>query len=349
MGEHEKIKASHLGRHVYVYIRQSTASQVLCNRESTERQYKLVDRALELGWQRGQIKVIDEDLACSGSESNNRPGFKKLISEVALGLVGLVLSIEVSRVARNNTDWYRLLDLCGVTDTLIGDEEGLYHAGLFNDRLLLGLKGTMAEAELHVLRSRLNGGIRNKAARGELRRGLPVGFVWGEDDGEVLFHPSQDVVAAIRTVFERFAVLGTARQVWLYFRDANHPFPHQQPYRKGVLAEINWVTASYTAISNILRNPVYAGVYAYGKTRQRTFVDETGRLKKRIIRLPQSQWAVFIRNHHPGYIDWQTFQRNQKRLAQNIRPQRHQASGAVREGCALLQGLARPSPKSIRG
>jgi hypothetical protein len=265
-----------------------------------------------------------------------RDGFTKMTADVALGQVGLILSIEVSRVARNNADWYRLLDLCGVTDTLIGDEDGLYHAGLFNDRLLLGLKGTMAEAELHVIRARLDGGIRNKAARGELRRGLPVGFVWGEEDGEVLFHPDEAVTGAIRTVFEKFAELGSARQVWLWFRAEGLSFPLQTIG----LSEIRWVTPTYTAIHHILTNPVYAGAYTYGKTRQERYVDETGRLRKRLRRLPQSEWAVLIPDHHEAFIDWNTYEMNQARIKQNTRPRPHQAGGAVREGAALLQGIA---------
>ena len=184
MMNNQKIKPNHLQRTAYIYIRQSTAAQVEFNRESTERQYKLKDRAIDLGWPAQQIRVIDQDLAQSGSSASQRKGFGEMISEVALGKVGLILSIEVSRVARNNSDWYRLLDLCSVTNTLIGDSDGLYHPGLFNDRLLLGMKGTMAEAELHVIRARLEGGIRNKAAKGELRRGLPVGFIWGDQDGK---------------------------------------------------------------------------------------------------------------------------------------------------------------------
>lgn len=217
----------HLQRCAYVYVRQSTAAQVQHNRESTERQYNLKERAQRLGWSAAQIKIIDEDLARSGSGTSERHGFALMTTEVALGNVGLVLALEVSRVARNNADWYRLLDLCGVTDTLIRDEDGVYHPGLFNDRLLLGLKGTMAEAELHVIRARLEGGIRNKAARGELRRGLPVGFVWGEEDGEVLFHPDQSVTHAIRCIFDKFTEMGSARQVWLWFRSQNLSFPSQ--------------------------------------------------------------------------------------------------------------------------
>src|SRR6266702_3085040 len=227
MSASEKIKSMHLQRSAYVYVRQSTAAQVQYNRESTDRQYKLKDKALRLGWSTAQIKIIDEDLARSGSGTAERHGFAMMIKEVAMGNVGLILSIEVSRVARNNADWYRLLDLCGITDTLIGDEDGLYHPGLFNDRLLLGLKGTMAEAELHVIRARLEGGIRNKAARGELRRGLPVGLVWGDGDGEVLLHPDEAIRGAIAVIFERFAELGSVRQVWLWLRREGVQFPLQ--------------------------------------------------------------------------------------------------------------------------
>lgn len=336
MSDKEKIQPTHLQRRAYVYVRQSTAAQVACNRESTDRQYKLVDRALRLGWSEQAVKVLDEDLAQSGSGTTERSGFTRMTAEVALGQVGLILSIEVSRVARSNADWYRLLDLCGVTDTLIGDEDGLYHPGLFNDRLLLGLKGTMAEAELHVLRARLQGGIRNKAQRGELRRGLPLGFVWGEEDGEVLFHPDQAVSQAIRTVFEKFAELGSVRQVWLWFRSQGLSFPLQSSPR----SPIQWVTPTYTAIHHVLTNPVYAGAYAYGKTRHEKYVDEAGQLRKRVRHLPRSQWAVLIPDHHPGFIDWETYEMNQTRIARNTRPRPHEAGGAVREGSALLQGLA---------
>ena len=210
MSDASKINASHLRRRAFVYLRQSSAAQVEHNRESTKRQYALASRATELGWSSQQVTVIDQDLGLSGSGAVERSGFARLAAEVGLGHVGIVLGLEVSRLARNNADWYRLLDLCGLTDTLIGDADGIYHPAMFNDRLLLGLKGTMSEAELHILRERLNGGIRNKAARGELRRGLPVGFVWGEKDGEVCFHPDESVRVAIRNVFVRFAELGSA-------------------------------------------------------------------------------------------------------------------------------------------
>jgi DNA invertase Pin-like site-specific DNA recombinase len=336
MNANDKIKSTHLYKKAYVYVRQSTAAQVEFNRESTDRQYKLAQRAIGLGWSKQQVKIIDEDLAQSGASTQERGGFTMMTSEVALGRVGLILCLEVSRVARNNSDWYRLLDLCSVTDTLIGDEDGLYHPGLFNDRLLLGLKGTMAEAELHVIRARLEGGIRNKAARGELRRGLPVGFIWGDQDGEVLMHPDQAVTGAIHTVFEKFAQMGSVRQVWLWFQSEKLRFPLQT----NALPEIKWVAASYHAIHSVLTNPVYAGVYAYGKTKQESFVDEAGRVRKRVKRLPQSQWAVLIHDHHKGFIDWETYELIQARIAKNSRPVAHKAAGAIREGAALLQGLA---------
>ena len=194
----------------------------------------------------------------------------------------------------------------------------------------------MSEAELHVLRARLNGGIRNKAARGELRRGLPVGFVWGEADGEVRFHPDEAIVAAIRNVFARFAETGSARRVWLWFRSEGLTFPLQMHQN----AEIRWVEASYTAIHHVLTNPVYAGAYAYGKSRRETMLDAAGARTKRVRQLPRSEWQVLIPDHHPGFIDWQTYEANQDRIANNIRPGPHKVGGAVREGSALLQSLA---------
>jgi DNA invertase Pin-like site-specific DNA recombinase len=336
MNERSKITAGHLSRQAIVYLRQSSAAQVEHNRESTDRQYALTAKARELGWPDDRIIVIDEDLGVSGSGAVVRSGFQRLTAEVALSRVGLVLGLEVSRLARNNADWHRLIDLAGLTDTLIGDADGIYHPALINDRLLLGLKGTMSEAELHVLRGRLNGGIRNKAARGELRRGLPVGFVWGEADGEVCFHPDEAVVTAIRTVFERFAETGSARRVWLWFRSEGLKLPLQMYAR----ADIRWVEASYTAIHHVLTNPVYAGAYVYGKTRQETILDASGARKKRIRHLPRSEWQVLIPDHHPGFIDWQTYEANQERIAKNTRPGPHKVGGAVREGSALLQSLA---------
>jgi DNA invertase Pin-like site-specific DNA recombinase len=336
MSEAVKITASHLARVAIVYLRQSSPAQVEHNRESTDRQYALVNKAGDLGWPTAKILVIDEDLGVSGSGAVARSGFARLTAEVALGHVGLVLGLEVSRLARNNADWYRLIDLCGLSNTLIGDTDGIYHPALFNDRLLLGLKGTMSEAELYVLRARLNGGIRNKAARGELRRGLPVGLIWGDADGEVRLHPDEAVRTAIASIFDRFAETGSARRVWLWFRSEGLRLPTQMVPK----AEILWVDASYHAIHQVLSNPVYAGAYTYGRTRQETTLDGSGAAKKRMRQLPRSEWQVLIKEHHEGYIDWRTYEANQARLAANTRPGPHNPGSAVREGSALLQGLA---------
>jgi DNA invertase Pin-like site-specific DNA recombinase len=336
MSDLTKVKPSHTQRAALVYIRQSSPAQVEYNRESTARQYGLVDTAGQLGWGKEQVIMIDEDLGLTGSGWAKRSGFARLTAEVALGHVGIVLALEVSRVARNSADWYRLFDLCSITDTLVGDSDGIYHPALLNDRLVLGLKGIMAEAELHVLRARLDGGIRNKAARGELRRGLPVGFVWGEEEGEVRFPPDESVVSAIRTVFSKFTELGSARKVWLWFRSEGLSFPT----RANMKSEIRWAAPTYTGIHSVLTNPVYAGAYAYGKSRHERYVDEQGMFRKRTRLLPMAEWSVFLPQHHPGYIDWATFQANQARIDSNVHPQPHQAGGAVREGAALLQGLA---------
>jgi DNA invertase Pin-like site-specific DNA recombinase len=336
MSDFSKVKPTHTKRSAVIYIRQSSPTQVLHNRESTERQYALVQRALDLGWPRDQITVLDEDLGVSADGIAKRAGFAQLTADVALLKVGIVVGLEVSRVARSNANWYRLLDLCGITDTLLADADGIYHPALFNDRLILGLKGTMSEAELHTLRERLNGGIRHKAERGALRRGLPVGLIWGDKEGEVRFHPDEAVIGALRTVFTRFAELGSARQAWLWFRIEGLPFPLQT---NGV-PDIRWVAPTYTAIHKVLTSPVYAGAYVYGRTRGELFLDADGAIQRRIRRLPRAEWAVLILDHHEGFIDWATFEANQVRLSTNVHPQPHQAGGALREGAALLQGLA---------
>jgi DNA invertase Pin-like site-specific DNA recombinase len=336
---HAKLTPTHLRRAAIVYVRQSSPSQLERNTESTARQYALGNRAVELGFARHAVVVIDEDLGVSGSGTAERSGFARLAAEVALGRVGLVLGLEASRLARNNADWYRLLDLCAITDTIIGDDDGLYDPKAFNDRLVLGLKGTMSEAELHVLRARLEGGIRNKAARGELRRGLPVGLVWGEEDGEIRLHPDEAVCGAIRTVFERFAEVGSVRAVWLWFRAEGLAFPLQATTLGGPEA-IRWATPTYTAIHKVVTHPAYAGAYVYGRTRHERYVTEQGQVRTRSRRLPRAEWEVLIPDHHPGFIGWETYQANQARIGTNIRPRAHQPGGAVREGAALLQGIA---------
>ena len=254
MIDNSKVKSKHTRRAAVVYIRQSHPSQVENNRESTARQYALVEKAIALGWAKNQVITIDEDLGVSGKVFVKRSGFDHLNAEVALGRVGILLGLEVSRLARSNADWYRLLDMCAITDTLLADSDGVYHPALFNDRLILGLKGTMSVAELHVLRGRLEGGIRNKAARGELRRALPVGLVWGEKEGEIRFHPDEAVTGAIRTVFAKFTELGSARQVWLWFCSQNLSFPmHPLGLVPSLLTchQLRWIPPTYVGAHRI--------------------------------------------------------------------------------------------------
>ena len=343
MSETSKITHAHLRRQAVVYVRQSTPGQVEANRESTARQYDLKDRAISLGWPASAVRVIDDDLGVSGSSTADRTGFGELAAQVGLGQVGIVLALECSRLARNNADWYRLLDVAGACDTLIADTDGIYHPALFNDRMLLGMKGTMSEAELHILRARLDGGIRNKAARGELRRGLPVGLVWGEGDGEILLHPDEAVVGVIAAIFEQFPIRGSARGVWLWLREQGLKLPLAPVGYVTVSdgGELTWVEPTYHAVHNILTHPAYAGAYTYGRTRVERYVDDGGVVRTRRRKLPRHEWEVCIIDHFKAFIDWDTYQANQDRLGANIRPQAHEpGTGPVREGCALLQGLA---------
>src|SRR6266508_3007178 len=260
MTEHPKIKPSHLARTAVIYVRQSTLAQVERNTESTRRQYDLTGRAAGLGWPHSAIRLIDADQGVSGSVTGRRDGFEDLVAEVALGQVGIIIALEVSRLARDNAAWYRLLDLAGVCDTLVADTDTVYHPALFDDRLLLGMKGIMSEAELQVLRARLDGGIRSKAARGQLRRGLPVGLVYGEGDGQVLHHPDEQVQALIAAVFTQFEVLGSARAVWLWLKDQGMAWPMQRTLCiPGKIPEITWVTPAYPAVHSMLTHPAYAG------------------------------------------------------------------------------------------
>lgn len=337
MIEHSKITPHHLSRSALVYVRQSTAAQVEDHRESTDRQYKLANRATDLGWSPNQICVIDQDLGLSGSGHTHREGFTRLLSKVAVGEAGIVLGLEVSRLARNSREWYQLVDLCGVTNTLIADADNVYHPALPNDRLILGLRGTMSEAELQVMHARLQGGARNKASRGELRLVMPIGFIWREDEEKPRIDPDESIAGAIRTVFRAFAERSSIRQTWLWLRSEDLDFPQHFPGAR----TIRWGKPTYIAIREILINPVYAGAYVYGRTRIERYVDNEGQVRKRCRKVARSQWSVFIRDHHEGYIDWDTFQMNQKKIAANVRPESDDTGGAAREGAALLQGLGR--------
>jgi DNA invertase Pin-like site-specific DNA recombinase len=331
-----KITASHLGRDAYVYVRQSTLTQMHEHTESLERQYELASRAQTLGWPPQQVVVVDTDLGRSGADATAREGFKNLVADVGLGKVGIILGIEVSRLARNNADWYQLLDLCALTDTLIADGDGLYHPGNFNDRLVLGLKGTMSEAELHLIRHRLTAGLLHKAAKGELRQGLPVGFVYDEAD-KVILDPDEAVLESIATVFRRFDELGSARQVMLSLLEDSLLIPRRPTGAR----RISWRPASYPAIHDFLTNPTYAGAFVFGRRRDEKRLDANGRLTKRTRELPREEWAVLIPDHHAGFVTWERYVRIQDQLRTNWRAPRGHGGGPVREGTALLQGRIR--------
>ena len=332
-----KITAAHRRRDAVIYVRQSTLAQTRENTESLALQYELRRHAAALGWGEQQITVIDEDLARSAATASGRLGFTDLVAAVGLGRVGIIIGREVSRLARNNADWYQVLDLCAVTDTLIADADGIYHPGSFNDRLLLGLKGQMAEAELHLLRLRLTEGRQHKAARGQLRQLLPTGLDY-DDGGTVVLSADEAVRAAISQVYALFDRLGSARQVMAALREQGL----QLPRRPAGTRRITWAGASYPAVYQFLTNPAYAGAFVFGRTRTEKHIDpSTGKVASRVRVLPQQDWEVLIPGHHPGYVDWDTWQDIQARLKANARPPRGEAGGAARQGNALLSGLVR--------
>lgn len=326
-----KVEAGHLKRNAYLYIRQSTLRQVLENTESTERQYALKQRAIALGWSADQIVTVDCDLGQSGSSAADREGFQKLVADVGLGHAGIVMGLEVSRLARNSTDWHRLLEICALTHTLILDEDGIYDPAHFNDRLLLGLKGTMSEAELHLLRARLVGGKLNKARRGELEVPLPVGLSY-DPAGRVALDPDKQVQQTMRTFFETFTRTGSATATVKLFREQGLPFPRRVRHgaNKG---EIIWGPLLHSRSLRTLHSPRYAGAFCYGRTAKQG----TGRGRHA---LPQEEWTVLIRDAHPGYISWDQFERNQKTLADNAAAHGvDRRRSPAREGTALLQGM----------
>jgi DNA invertase Pin-like site-specific DNA recombinase len=328
-----KVTPQHLEHDAFLYIRQSTPRQVLENTESTQRQYALRDRAVALGWPLERIHVLDCDLGKSGSQSAGRDGFQKLVSEVALGKAGLVMGLEVSRLARNSADWHRLIELCSLAGALILDEDGIYDPANFNDRLLLGLKGTLSEAELHFLKARMRGGMINKARRGELEMGPPVGLVY-RDDGVLILDPNAEVQAAMHLVFETFDRVGSAMQTVKLFHEQGLLFPRRirKELNKG---ELHWVRAGHPRILQVLHNPRYAGAFVYGRVRTRLLPDG----KYRTTKVPRSEWQFVIPDVHTGYITWEKFEANQKRLAENaLGFGGTRKAGPAREGPALLQG-----------
>jgi excisionase family DNA binding protein len=330
-----KINEAHRRRRAVVYVRQSTVGQVERNAESAARQYALRERAVDLGWPAGSVSVVDGDTGRSGASTDGRMAFKELVAEVGLGHVGLVLALETSRLARSSADWHRLLDLCALTGTLIADADGVYSPGDFNDRLLLGLKGTMSEAELHLIRARLDGGLRNKAQRGELRLALPVGLD-RDDDGRIVLCPDEQVRHAIERVFVLWRRLGSARQVVMELIAEGQQLPRRTVGQR----RIRWARPSYGAVHDFLTNPTYAGAFVFGRKRREKRLDEQGRLLVRDVEVPLEEWSVCLPEHHPGYVSWPEYLQTRERLRANMRP-RGEGGGAAREGAALLQGLVR--------
>ena len=340
-GQH-KITPAHLQRLVYIYVRQSTLKQVRENRESQAYQYNLVETAHALGWSRERIRVIDADQGLSGRESEHRAGFKELVAEISLGHVGIIFGYEVSRLARNNRDWYHLMDLAAIFGTLLADGDGIYDLKLHNDRLLLGLKGTMSEAELHILRQRLDGGRLAQVKRGEYRQHLPTGLV-RQADGRVVKDPDDQVRHVIELVLVKFEELGSCRQVLRYLRQENILLPRRQTagLYKG---ELLWKIPSDAAIYDIIRNPAYAGAFAYGRTQLDPTRHDPGRPATGRLKKPSAEWLHLQHDVYPAYISWEQYLANQARLHQNAlcyTQQQQQSQGVARSGAALLQGLAR--------
>jgi DNA invertase Pin-like site-specific DNA recombinase len=333
MNAESKVSGEHLQRAAYLYIRQSTLRQVFENTESTQRQYALRRRAVTLGWPEERIVVIDEDQGQSGASTAEREGFQRLVADVGLGKAGIVMGLEVSRLARNCADWHRLLEICALTHTLILDEDGLYDPGQFNDRLLLGLKGTMSEAELHVLKARLVGGVLNKAQRAELKLPLPVGLVYDEED-HVVLEPDEQVRHSLRVFFDTFERTGSAWATVQTFRRQGWKFPKRGQAGSG---DIAWQALTHAIALDTLHNPRYAGVFCFGRTR--SWKDLEG--KTHCQQVPREQWRFLKRDAHPGYITWERFLAHQQRLLQNsqVHGGRERPAGPPREGPALLQGL----------
>lgn len=330
-----KLTAERLERGAIVYIRQSTPGQVLHHQEGRRRQYALQDHARQLGFQ--QVAVIDEDLGRSGSGLVERTGFEQLVGAVCAGTVGAIFCLEASRLARNGREWHHLIELCGMTGTLIVDPDGIYDPAMVNDRLLLGMKGTMSEFELNLFRQRSAEAIRQKAQRGELQFSLPVGYVW-TDEGRIEKDPDQRVQQMLSLAFAKMVELGSARQVLLWFRRENIPLPRksQEPGESTI-----WAPAAYSALLSLLANPIYGGAYAFGRTKTKTSLID-GRARKTIgHKKPRAEWTVLIPDHHPGYISWEQYERNQATMAANVHMKSRAEPKAGRGGRALLSGMLR--------
>src|SRR5215813_1460216 len=334
-----KLRNEHLTRPALVYVRQSTLIQVRDNTASAARQYQLAKRAHALGWPEHLVVVIDQDQGRSGASRTGRDGFEYLIAEVGLGRAGAVLCLEASRLARSSSDWYRLIEICALSDTLVINEDGVYDPGQYNDRLLLGFRGTMSEAELHWLHCRLVGGKLEKAQQGTLCFRLPVGLVYDTTD-QIVLDPDEEIQHAVRQVFEVFERSKSALAVVKHFADHGLQIPTRlwQRQRKG---EVVWRRLRHARVLSILHNPFYAGAYVYGRTqtRQRPLPSEVPRIKGYTRQVKRDNWPMLLRDHHPGYISWAQFRRHQEQLADNRTFDREQHRGVVRDGGALLQGI----------
>lgn len=335
MNDQSKVTADHLRRDAYLYVRQSSLYQVANNTESSRRQYDLRGRAVALGWPTDRVIVIDVDQGQSGASATDREGFQRLVADVSLSKAGIVLGLECSRLARNNADWHRLLELCSLSGTLICDEDGLYDPGQVNDRLLLGLKGTISEAELHFIRARLQGGLLAKAARGELRVRLPVGLAY-DQLGNVTLDPDAEVREAVAHLFKTFEQTGSAHAVVKQFAAERLRFPGRHAAGGPRAGETYWKPLRHDLVLFTLHNPRYAGAYFYGRRKQLTDIDG----HTRTVHKPRDQWTVLIEDAHPGYITFEHYERNQTTLAANAAARgSERRAGPAREGPALLQGL----------
>ncbi|MDV3002614.1 MAG: hypothetical protein N5P05_004269 (plasmid) [Chroococcopsis gigantea SAG 12.99] len=333
-----KISQTHLSRRALVYLRQSTPHQVEFNRESSQRQYALAERAKELGWDDSLISVLDGDLGKSGQNTNGREDFQRLMAAVGLREVGAVFALEASRFSRSQADWHKLIDICALTDTLVIDGEGIYNPNDFNDRVLLGFKGTWSHTELHGMRLRLQGAKLNKAKKGELRCLPPTGYVY-DQNGALILDPDESVVAAIRLVFEQFRLLKTAFKVMRYFAGNQIPFP-RRIWRPGESGTLKWGATNLSRILAILHNPTYTGTYVYGRRRSQSVITSGEITSTKTVVKPLAEWTVMIPDAHPAYISWEEYKDNVAQLTRNLGKEAIEGrSGSAREGAALLQGL----------
>lgn len=333
-----KLTEQHRRSAAYVYVRQSTLGQVRWHQESTERQYALREKALELGWPAESIVVLDADLGQSGAQSSGRQDFQRLVADVSKGEVGAVFALEASRLARSSLEWHRLIELCAMTDTAVIDEDGCYDPGDFNDALLLGMKGTLAQAELHFLRARLQGGKLNKARKGELKFPLPVGLCYDEQ-GHTVLDPDEQVRGVVQMVFDLFGETGSAYGVVHRFAALKLTFP-KRAYGGAWDGRLVWGRLCESRVLSMLSNPSYAGAYVFGRYQSKRTVDIDGKIQTRTQEVPIESWRVNIPEHHEGYITWAQYLRNRERLQRNrTNGEETLLSGAAREGLALLQGL----------